>query len=289
MRSSKGHLFNTEKFENLFKGVPPCPYKGLRSFGEEDEVVFFGRESATKKLLDTLKEKSVLALTGGSGSGKSSVVFAGLVPKLHKEDWLVKDFRPKKAPLYQLATVLVESLELDLNEHEKLIETRNYAKGLENNEIKLSEVIENVIAKHNQQRLILIVDQFEELFTLTPSKELRESFLNQLAEATSQYSEKFRVLIIIRLDFLNDVLSHKDLGQGLNNQGTLKLASMNPEELRGIIEKPAHQKGVDLEPGLTKTILNDVLTNINKKNSSTRLPLLEFALTLLSYRLPISP
>ena len=279
MRSSEGHLFDIKDFEALFRDVPSNPYQGLAAFREEDQVYFFGRQRATQELLNAINEKPLVALIGNSGSGKSSLVFAGLAPKLREKEWLITSFRPQSDPFYQLAASLVEYVEAGNTTREKLQEIRGYARDLRNNELQLSKVIEN-ITKENNQPLVLIIDQFEEIFTLNPNKEVQNDFLGQLTKVTKKNTEKFRLLLTMRSDFMSYALNHSEFGQALS-QSTLMLTPMNREELYQVIEGPARKQGVTLEVGLTESILDDVLSNADQQDYASRLPLLEFALTLL--------
>ena len=279
MRSPDGYLFDPQEFKYSLKDIPECPYKGLAAFQKEDKDNFFGRQKFTKELLAVVEEKSLVALLGNSGSGKSSVVFAGLVPEIEEKDWLVTSFKPRKDPFYQVAASVVHSLEDGLTELDALKQIEKCAKDLKNGELSLFRIIERIIAKHNKP-VLLIVDQFEELFTLSPDKNLQGAFLKQLLEASQKDLKQFRLLLTMRSDFMSHALDHVEFGQALS-QATVMLTAMSREELREVIEKPAEKKRVDLEAGLTGTILDDVLTTANQKDIAGRLPLLEFALTLL--------
>ena len=261
--------------------IPPCPYKGLSAFQEEDKEYFFGREKFIEQLLTAVNDKSLVALIGNSGSGKSSVVFAGLLPQLSKEEWIVADFRPHGEPFQKLATLLVDYLEEGLSEREKIKEVKDYVKDFQNddNKFQLVDVIDKILSKHNKS-LLLIIDQFEELFTLTEGKDLQHRFLDHLVGATQKGLKRFKLLLTMRSDFVSHSLGHAEFGQELS-EATLMLTAMSREELCEVIEKPAEKKGIELEAGLTDTILDDVLTSKDGKDIAGRLPLLEFALTSL--------
>ena len=220
----------------------------------------------------------MLALLGNSGSGKSSVVFAGLVPAIEDKDWLVTSFKPRKDPFYQLASSLVHSLEDGLGELDAIEKTEDCANKLREGKLKLFRIIERINTKYNKP-VLLIVDQFEEIFTLNPDKNLQHVFLAHLLEA-SQKDLRYRLLLTMRSDFMSHALDHAEFGQALS-EATVMLTAMSREELREVIEKPAEKKGLELERGLTDTILDDVLTTTDQKDIAGRLPLLEFALTLL--------
>ena len=267
---------DSEKIE-----IPPCPYKGLAAFHEEDKDYFFGRKKFIKKLIKAVNDKPLVALVGNSGSGKSSVVFAGLVPKLSKEEWLIASFRPHREPFKKLAGALIDYLDRDLNKREKLKEIKRYAQDFQSdkNELGIVDAIEDILDRHNQS-LLLIIDQFEELFTLTEDRSLQHKFLGHLVETTQKGLPRFKLLLTMRSDFISHSLGHAEFGQELS-ENMLTLTAMTREELCEAIEKPAKKKGVQLEVGLTDAILDDVLTGTNEKDVAGRLPLLEFALTTL--------
>jgi hypothetical protein len=103
--------------------IPPCPYRGLFAFREQDATFFFGREVFTDKLVEAVRKKPLVAFIGASGSGKSSVVFAGLVPRLRREGgWLIASFRPGPAPFRALAAALLPFLDPQKSEVDRLVE-----------------------------------------------------------------------------------------------------------------------------------------------------------------------
>jgi hypothetical protein len=140
-----------------------CPYRGLLYFREEDAPFFFGREEAITQLVRTVQQHSLVAVVGASGSGKSSVVRAGLVPALRKsreQVWEVATFVPTDRPLYALAAVFMPLLEPDMSETDRLNETNKLADYLSQRTVKLRDVVDRVLTKQpGTDRLLLIVDQ----------------------------------------------------------------------------------------------------------------------------------
>lgn len=243
MRSEQDRLFElTDSPINL----PTCPYKGLAAFKEEDKDDFFGRERFTQKLLNAVNEKSLVVLVGNSGSGKSSVVFAGLVPRLSKEEWIIADFRPHGEPFRKLASSFIEYLEGKLSKRERLKEVKRYAQDFksDSNELRLVDVIEDILNEHNKS-LLIIIDQFEELFTLTANKDLQHKFLGHLVEAAQKELPNFKLLLTMRSDFISHSLGHAEFGQELS-ENMLTLTAMSREELCEVIEEPAKKEGVTL-------------------------------------------
>ncbi len=262
-------------------GIPPSPYRGLFSFREEDRHLFFGREKFTENLVAAVEKKPLVAVVGSSGSGKSSVVFAGLIPRLREDvnvQWQIISFRPGKKPFEALARAIAplwQRSEKHLGENTQvqnrdLIEWK-ITQALKQNDETLSNIIKTLV-QQPPTRFVLIVDQFEELYSLSPENE-RQSFVDGLLKAV-KLASAFTLVITLRADFYGYALSYRPLSDAL--QGAIQnLGPMNDAELQSAIEKPAAQMQVRLEKGLTNQLINQV----GKQPGS--LPLLEFALTQL--------
>jgi len=146
-----------------------CPYKGLQFFREEDAEFFFGRDSAIVLLHKSVQARPFVFLVGPSGSGKSSVVRAGLVPKLRRETrepWEIVTMVPGDRPFHNLAAVLLPLLETDLGELDRLRKTGELAAELQHGIIELRDVVGRILEKQvGTRHLLLVVDQWEELYT----------------------------------------------------------------------------------------------------------------------------
>jgi WD40 repeat protein len=261
------------------RAIPPCPYRGLHAFQEKDSSFFFGREEITERLVESVHRNPLTAVLGPSGSGKSSVVFAGLIPSLRREKrWLIVSLRPESRPFHALATALISVLGPPPSPTKRLIEAKNLAQELSDGSITLQDIVEDVVQGREGFRLLLVIDQFEELFTLCQEGETRQQFLDQLLAAvrTSPHQHRldFTLLVTLRADFLGHVLSYRPLADALQH-ADLKLGPMTIHELRSTIEKPAQKRAVKIEEGLTERILEAV------SRSPANLALIEFALTLL--------
>ncbi|MEC4990846.1 MAG: hypothetical protein SAJ37_19105 [Oscillatoria sp. PMC 1068.18] len=257
-----------------------CPYRGLSAFHREDAAYFFGREQFTEKLLEAVRSRSLVAVVGASGSGKSSVIAAGLIYSLwQNSDWIIVSVRLGNSPFYALAAALIPALQLEISEVDKLKEIKKLATMLRLGEYGLRDVVEQVLQQNRQaKQLLLVIDQFEELFTLCPSAQEVRRFLDELTiavqAATAQPQSNFRLAIALRADFYGYAIAHRAFSDCLQ-EAIVNLSSMNHQELREAIAKPAQIIGVEIETGLTERILEAV----NKEPGN--LPLLEFALTLL--------
>ena len=257
----------------------PCPYRGLFHFGPNDADVFFGREIFIEELYSATKTNNFIPVLGASGSGKSSVVLAGLVPKLQKEGhWQFTHFRPGSVPFYALAEALIPLYTPELDHTDQIAQTQKLAAYLFNTTVSLADVLRKIQQNHPNHRVLLIADQFEEIYTLCNNQEIRRKFLDCLLaslETPASVSSSATVLVTtMRADFLGNALSYRPFADVLQN-ADVKLGPMNREELTQVIEKPAQKLGVTFADGLVERILDDV------ENQPGNLPLLEFALTEL--------
>ncbi len=254
--------------------IPPNPYLGLSAFAEKDAAFFFGREKFTDELFDMVHQQNLVAVIGASGSGKSSVVFAGLIPKLREEGtWLIESFRPKSQPFDELALALVSQLEPNIDGVDKTIKVGKLAESLNKGEVKLHQVASQILENQPQKRFLLIVDQFEELYTQSQDKEQQQSFIDTLLLAVNQKS--ITLVFTLRADFYGYVLSYRPFSDALGQITFKPLGLMNRDELLTAIEQPAQKLGVKLQTHLAERILDDV------GQEPGNLPLLEFALTQL--------
>ena len=270
------------------RAIPSNPYRGLFAFREVDAKLFFGREAFTEKLLEAVGRKTLVAVVGPSGCGKSSVVYAGLIPRLKSStvsasqpvsapetggEWMIIDFRPGSRPFEALALSLLPRLEPSQSETDRLIGMNKLATALQAGDVRLPDVLERIMQKgHPAGRLLLIIDQFEELYTLCTEVEIRPPFVEALLNAAK--TPGVVVLLNLRADFLGAALAYRPLTDALQDADT-KMGPMNAEELQRAIAQPAALRGVSFESGLVARILEDVI------DQPGALPLLEFTLTLL--------
>ena len=261
--------------------VGACPYRGLAAFREGDAQFFYGRETFTERLETSVKTKPLVAvIVGSSGSGKSSAVFAGLLPRLRQTGgWQITVTRPGDQPYYSLASTLSPLLAPELGETDQLVETRKLAERLMSGEVNLYRVVERILEKGSEnEQLLLVIDQFEELYTLCPDVDTQQRFIDELLSTEKASSERrpspVVILLTMRADFMGQALSHRPFADALQDV-SLILGPMTRQELQAAIQKPAEQQGSAFEPGLVERILDDVGAEPGN------LPLLEFALTLL--------
>ncbi|QDL10821.1 hypothetical protein DP113_25455 [Brasilonema octagenarum UFV-E1] len=235
-----------------------CPYQGLAAFGEANAEYFFGREKATLQLVSAVYNKPLVAVVGASGSGKSSLVFAGLIPQLRRDtvnSWLILSFRPLKNPFESLAKALVSAFNLE-DDDRHLLEAKLELQ-LRKDTSTLQTTIERIqtLSPDSQRRLLLVGDQFEEIYTLCADASERKIFLDGLLQAVNN-APFFTLVLTLRADFFSKALDdYEPFGKALQDYQPELLVRMSREELEQAIALPATQLGFQLEQGLTNTII----------------------------------
>jgi len=255
---------------NALRVVTVCPYR-LRAFGEEDAEFFAGREAFAGRLLELVLNRKLVAVVGLFGSGKSSIVHAGLVPLLRQDrerTWGFISFTPGNRQFHRLAAAVMPLLEAEMSETDRLAETQKLANRLGSGEVLLEQVLGRVLEKSAKaERLLIIADQFEELFTMTATAD-REPFLASLLEALA--GESLCLLLVMRADFYGHAIAlSRDQSDWLE-RGVVNLGPMVRAELERALLQPANHVSLEFERGLAERILNDVGAEPGN------LPLLEF-------------
>jgi WD40 repeat protein/transcriptional regulator with XRE-family HTH domain len=247
-----------------------CPYRGLEAFDEEHADLFFGREAAVQRLLEQLKSSRFVAVIAPSGSGKSSLVRAGLLPALRQKamtgipDWVVCKFTPGPAPLNALGTEL-----LQLPERGSLQRT---VARMARDSRALHQSVALALARHApSSRLVCVVDQFEEIFTQCPDDDQRSQFVANLLYAASAPLGQTVVVLTMRADFYSHCTAYPDLAAQLAAHQYL-LGPLDRAGTRQAISAPAERLGLSFEPGLVDTIAEEFA------GEPGALPLLEHAL-----------
>jgi WD40 repeat protein/serine/threonine protein kinase len=250
---------------------PENPYKGLRAFQEADQGDFYGRKKLVEQLLKRLSEDSqlrrFLAVIGPSGSGKSSVVKAGLIPAIRRgslresDSWFITQMTPGAQPFQELAAALLKVSRVPL---ENLTDTLRAS----------PDGLQKVAAGIAPQGLLLVIDQFEELFTLTASPEERLSFLKCITAAATNGLSNVWIIVTLRADYYDRPLLYPEFGEMLRER-TLVVLPLSSAETEEAITGPAERYSLRFEPGLVSQIVADV------GNVPGGLPLLQFALTAL--------
>jgi WD40 repeat protein/serine/threonine protein kinase len=253
---------------------PDNPYKGLRAFEESDALDFFGRGALIQDILARLRNSPsngrFLVIVGPSGSGKSSLVKAGVIPILRKgalpgsASWFYATMTPGMHPLTELKEAILRLA----------TETPpTFFDLADQDDRRLLQVADDILPD-NKSELILTIDQFEEVFTLVSNEAERTYFLNLLARAATTPQSRLRIIITLRADFYDRPLLYAEFGNLLRDH-TQVVLPLNNQELEEAIIKPAQRVGLTLESGLVATIVAEV----NRQPGA--LPLLQYTLTEL--------
>ena len=258
--------------------INQSPYAGLNAFQEADADRFFGRTDEIAAAVARLRDQPLLGIVGPSGVGKSSFVRAGLVPGLKQsgESWTALVARPGRQPMAALAQVVVglvgesssSAVSQDLLEHEAVLDRLVTEPGF------LGVVLRSR-ARKQSQRILLFIDQFEELYTLGADQDQRKAFTTCLASLADDATAPLRVVLSLRSDFLDRVPEDKHFMAELA-QGLFFLTHPAQESMREALVKPAEMAGFQFEsPDMVEHMLEHL------GHTSGGLPLLQFAASQL--------
>lgn len=244
------------------------PYPGLAAFGPDDAAWFFGRDGEIQHLLEQMKSSRFLAVVGPSGSGKSSLVLAGLLPALAagrvpgSSGWTRVVLRPGTRPLLELAAALGR-LRPDRTLtalHDELADPR-----------ALDLHARSLFGGEPDGCLLLVIDQFEEVFTRCRDAREQAAFLGNVVEAATNVDGRVRIVLTLRSDFYSATADHPELARQVAGHQHA-VAAMTREQLADAVEQPAHAAGATFEPGLVDVIVDDAV------GRPGALPLLQHAL-----------
>jgi WD40 repeat protein len=255
------------------------PFPGLRPFLPEESDLFFGREGESEEVLGKLVRNRFITVMGASGTGKSSLIYCGVIPRVKKlshggsSEWIILPFRPGNDPLGNLSEVLLSSIPGG-GKNESL--RYEISSALASNQNGLSTLVKNLVVRNNEKVLIL-VDQFEELFRYSTSGsgsmpgENAIKFVSLLEESVQQTAAEIYIIITMRSDFIGECAHFQGFTQLINNSNYL-VPHMSRENYRAAIEGPVRYAGASIDPKLVETLLNDI------GDQTDQLPVLQHAL-----------
>jgi Tol biopolymer transport system component/DNA-binding winged helix-turn-helix (wHTH) protein len=251
------------------------PFRSLQAFEAEDAWLFFGRGSETEDLVSRLRRSRVLAVAGNSGSGKSSLVRAGLIPALrdgrfHTQGssgpiWRTAVFRPSGAPFDYLAEILPNHLAPGLGPKERADFITECRAKLPSGGEFLSTAINALVSTSGDQpakpHVLLVADQFEEIFTLVSNCQIRVSYIDALLNSIREDAAiPVYLVVVLRADFYANCLEHPTLSRCLE-ANLFNVPRMSTEKLRESIESRLLLAGASAENGLVESLLEDVGTD----------------------------
>ncbi len=243
-----------------FSAADTCPWKGLAAYGVADEPWFAGRERQVAELLARVATAQLLAVVGASGSGKSSLVFAGLVASLEagalpgSEGWVQLAMRPGPHPMRELARVGL--------------------RGADPNRDRVADLLGRLVyGDSSTARVVLVVDQLEEAWTACADPGERAAFLDTIVEI-GKSDPRCTLVLVVRADYLGELADHPTLAHALGDV-TVLVGAPTEAEARRSVELPAQRAGLDLDVGLADALVTDV------SDEPGSLPLLSTALTEL--------
>jgi DNA-binding winged helix-turn-helix (wHTH) protein len=246
------------------------PFRDLRAFEPEDSWLFFGRDSDTDELLSRLDRSPILVVIGDSGSGKSSLIRAGVIPALRQGHlpasgqpihWRVALLRPTSSPFDYLSETLPASLNSDLSATERM----QFVEHCRNKLALGGDALRNAISALSQaadfegerHRVLVVVDQFEEIFTLLQNSETRKCYIDALLAASSLDGPiPVNLVIILRSDFYANCLAYPSLSRCLETN-LYNVQRMTTEQLRESIERRLTLAHAHSEHGLVDIMLED--------------------------------
>jgi WD40 repeat protein len=247
------------------------PYLGLWAFQEADAARFFGRDTLVADLVSRIVHTPFLAVLGASGSGKSSLVRAGLIPQLRagalddSSNWRFAVLKPGAHPLDALATELARLQSGSLDSALQL------SRSLAEHDRALLLAADMLLDHAANQRLVLVVDQFEELWTQQPPADERKAFIDQLLSVCATPDAPLRIVLTMRADFLHHAIEQQALAEQIERHMAL-ISPLQAHELRDAIVRPAADLGGSFEPGLVDELIAQV------QHRQAALPLLEYTL-----------
>lgn len=277
------------------------PYPGLRPFTEKESIFFKGRDLHIRQIIKQLQENKIIVITGASGDGKSSLVYAGVIPnaragffRAEYNNWLICDFRPERSPLFNLAQTLSEHLEQPFDElHEELqlgfsSLTRIYKKSgfyvdKTSDEWKMASDNEKQKMKSKGANLFILADQFEEFFTNpenyaggVPSDEAYIAVNLLLETAGLAITENLPIYIVftMRSDFISQSVSFKGLPEYIG-YSQFFVPRLQRNELQQVIEEPARLAGGSVSKRLSETLINEL------RDGFDQLPIIQYTLSQL--------
>ena len=255
------------------------PFPGLRPFLPEESDLFFGREVESEEVLRKLLKNRFITVIGASGSGKSSLIYCGVLPRVKKHGdnssstWRIITFRPGNDPIGNLTEAFVKNIS---GGEKGNVDKQTVSTLLNSGPDGISKAVKTLLVNKNDKVLVL-VDQFEELFryqaagTDAKHEESAAAFVRLIEEAASQTETEVYTIVTMRSDFIGECAHFQIFTQLINNSNYL-VPHMNKVNYRAAIEGPVKYAGATIDQKLVETLLNDI------GDQTDQLPVLQHAL-----------
>jgi WD40 repeat protein/Na+-transporting methylmalonyl-CoA/oxaloacetate decarboxylase gamma subunit len=255
------------------------PFPGLRPFAPEESELFFGREGESEEVLGKLLKNRFVTVIGASGSGKSSLIYCGVLPKVRKlqkeksSGWKIISFRPGNDPFGNLADAISGYV---LSSENIQIDTKSVQNELRDNPGGIAATTRKFLIK-SDERVLIVVDQFEEIFrysalgkadaVISPAAR----FVDYMVDAVTESALNVYMIVTMRSDFIGECAHYQGLTQLINNSNYL-VPHMGTDNYREAIEGPVKYAGAKIDPGLVEILLNDI------GDRTDQLPVLQHAM-----------
>ncbi len=255
------------------------PFPGLRPFAPDESDLFFGRESESEEVLGKLLKNRFVTVIGASGSGKSSLIYCGVLPKVrnHKitesSSWRIISFRPGNDPFGNLAEAISDDIK---SSGRKEVDKKHIISELRDNPAGIAAAVKKFLII-SDERVLIVVDQFEELFRysslgkadamITPAAR----FVDFMVNAVNQTAVNVFTIVTMRSDFIGECAHYQGLTQLINNSNYL-VPHMGRDNYKEAIEGPVRYAGATIDPKLVEILLSDI------GDRTDQLPVLQHAM-----------
>jgi energy-coupling factor transporter ATP-binding protein EcfA2 len=278
--------------QNIFRlpdsDIKKNPFPGLRPFKTSEFPLFEGRNSQVQDILDRLKQKNFLAIIGSSGTGKSSLIRAGLLPQLYGgflyeagTEWNIAICRPGDAPLHNLSVSLSSAKCKSKLKEEIQQEYPAIYNMLIDSTYGLLGVNNLLKGDTSEKNLLVIIDQFEEVFRYDQKRTTLDNaeghFINLLLNATTNKENRVFVIITMRSEFLGNTVRYRRLPEAIN-AGQYLVPQLSSEQLRKVIEAPIRRAEKSVQPELVELLINEIEQKLTTSENVDYLPVLQHAL-----------
>jgi hypothetical protein len=256
------------------------PFPGLRPFSVEESHLFFGREGQCETVLGYMARNRFAAVTGASGSGKSSLIYCGLIPALYGgfiaeagSRWRIITTRPGNSPVENLAEAIAESEKSEKTEEENNTDKQILYTILRRSSFGLVNAVRQIKLEHGEN-ILLILDQFEELFRYKESRKditvvnETEAYIKMLVNAIRQKDQPIYVVLTMRSDFIGECSQFQELTRLINKSNFL-IPQMTRDDFREAITGPLAVGGAEIDPQLLQHLLNAI------EDKNDQLPVLQ--------------